>query len=38
MTAQGKVHDLIEGQKELQIKILCLFGEEVYRFEEISPG
>jgi hypothetical protein len=32
MTAQGKLHDLIEGQNELQIKILCLFGEEVYQF------
>lgn len=38
MTVQGKVHDLIEGLNEVQIKILRLFGEEVCRLYQISPG
>jgi len=35
---QGKVHDLIEGLNDGQIKILRLFGEEVCRLYQISPG
>ena len=38
VTVQGKVHDLIEGLNEVQIKILRLFGEEVCRLYHISPG
>jgi len=38
VTLQGKVHDLIEGLNEVQIKILRLFGEEVCRLYQISPG
>ena len=37
-TVQGKVHDLIEGLNEVKIKILRLFGEEVCRLCQISPG
>jgi transposase len=33
---QGKVHDLIEGLNDVQIKILRLFGEEVCRLYQIS--
>jgi transposase len=35
---QGTVHDLIEGLNKVQIKILRLFGEEVCRLYQISPG
>jgi transposase len=38
VTVQGKGHDLIEGLNEVQIKILRLFGEEVCRLYQISPG
>jgi transposase len=38
VTVQGKVYDLIEGLNEVQIKILRLFGEEVCRLYQISPG
>ena len=38
VTVQGKVHDLIEGLNEVQIKILRLFGDEVCRLYQISPG
>lgn len=38
VTVQGQVHDLIEGLNEVQIKILRLFGEEVCRLYQISPG
>jgi transposase len=38
VTVQGKVHDLIEGLNDVQIKILRLFGEEVCRLYQISPG
>ena len=38
VTVQGKLHDLIEGLNEVQIKILRLFGEEVCRLYQISPG
>jgi transposase len=38
ITVQGKVHDLIERPNEVQIKILRLFGEEVCRLYQISPG
>ena len=38
VTVQGKVHNLIEGLNEVQIKILRLFGEEVCRLYQISPG
>ena len=35
---QGQVHDVIEGLKEVQIKNLRLFGDEVCRLYQISPG
>jgi transposase len=35
---QGQVHDLIEGLNDVQIKILRLFGDEVCRLYQISPG
>jgi transposase len=35
---QGQVHDLIEGLNDVQVKILRLFGEEVCRLYQISPG
>lgn len=38
VTIQGKVHDLIEGLGAVQTKILRLFGEEVCRLYQISPG
>ena len=38
VTVQGRVHDLIEGLNEVQIKILRLFGHEVCRLYQISPG
>src|SRR5262245_3923422 len=38
MTLQGQVHDLIEGLNDVQIKILRLFGNEVYRLYQISTG
>jgi transposase len=38
VTIQGTVHDLIEGLNEMQMKILRLFGEEVCRLYQISPG
>jgi transposase len=38
VTMPGKVHDLIEGLNEVQIKILRLFGGEVCRLYQISPG
>jgi transposase len=38
VTVQDQVHDLIEGLNEVQIKILRLFGEEVCRLYQISPG
>jgi transposase len=38
VTVQGEVHDLIEGLNAVQIKILRLFGEEVCRLYQISPG
>jgi transposase len=38
MTLQGQVHDLIEGLNDVQIKILRLFGNEVCRLYQISPG
>ena len=38
VTVQGQVHDLIEGLNDVQIKILRLFGEEVCRLYQISPG
>lgn len=38
VTVQGQGHDLIEGLNEVQIKILRLFGEEVCRLYQISPG
>ena len=38
VTVQGKVHDLIEGLNEVQIKILRLFGHEVCQLYQISPG
>ena len=38
VTGQDTVHDLIEGLNAVQIKILRLFGEEVCRLYQISPG
>jgi transposase len=38
MTVQGQVQDLIEGLKDVQIKILRLFGNEVCRLYQISTG
>jgi transposase len=38
VTVQSEVHDLIEGLNEVQIKILRLFGQEVCRLYQISPG
>ena len=38
VTVPGKIHDLIEGLNEGQTKILRLFGEEVCRLYQISPG
>jgi transposase len=35
---QGTVHDPSEGLNKVQIKILRLFGEEVCRLYQISPG
>jgi transposase len=37
-TLQDRVHDLIEGLNEVQSKILRLFGAEVCRLYQISPG
>ena len=34
----GQVHDVIEGLTDVQIKILRLFGDEVCRLYQISPG
>lgn len=38
VTVPSEVHDLIEGLHEVQIKILRLFGQEVCRLYQISPG
>jgi transposase len=38
MTVQGQMHDLIQGLNDVQIKILRLFGNEVCRLYQISPG
>jgi transposase len=38
VTVQDKVHALIEGLNAVQIQILRLFGEEVCRLYQISPG
>jgi transposase len=38
MTVQGQAHDLIEGLKDVQVKILRLFGNEVCRLYQISTG
>jgi transposase len=35
---QGQMHAVIEGLNEVQIKILRLFGDEVCRLYQISPG
>ena len=35
---QGQVHDVIEGLNDVQIKIIRLFGDEVCRLYQISPG
>jgi hypothetical protein len=38
VTVQGKVHNLIEGLNDVQIKVLRLLGEGVCRLYQISPG
>jgi transposase len=38
VTAQGRVHDLIEGLNDVQINVLRLFGEHVCCLYQISPG
>jgi transposase len=38
LTVQGQAHDLIEGLHDVQVKILRLFGNEVCRLYQISPG
>jgi hypothetical protein len=38
MTGQGQMHDLMQGLNDVQIKILRLFGHEVCRLDQISPG
>ena len=38
VTAQGRVHDLIEGLNDVQIKVLRLLGEQVCCLYQISPG
>ncbi len=38
LTVQGKGYDLIEDLNEVQIKILRLFGDQVCRLYQISPG
>jgi len=38
VTVQGQLHELIEGLNNVQIKILRLFGEDVCRLYQISPG
>ena len=38
VAVQDQGHDLIEGLNEVQLKILRLFGEEVGRLYQISPG
>ena len=38
VTAQGRVHDLIEGLNDVQIKVLRQFGEPVCCLYQISPG
>jgi hypothetical protein len=38
VTVQGQVHDLLEGLTEVKIKVLRLFGEDVCRLYQISPG
>jgi len=35
---QGQVHDLIAGLNEVQINSLRLFGDDVCRLDQISPG
>jgi hypothetical protein len=36
MTVQGQTHDLMAGLKDVQVKILRLFGNEVCRLYQIS--
>jgi transposase len=38
ITVQGQAHDLIAGLNDVQVKILRLFGSEVCRLYQISPG
>ena len=38
VTMHSEVHDLIEGLKEVQSNILRVFGQEVCRLYQISPG
>jgi transposase len=37
VTAQGQIHDLIEGLNDVQIKVLRRFGEHVCWLYQISP-
>ena len=34
----GQMHDVLAGLKDVQIKILRLFGAQVCRLYQISPG
>jgi hypothetical protein len=38
VTVQGHVYERIEGLTNVQIKVLRLFGEQVCRLYQISPG
>ena len=38
VTAQGRVHELIEGLNDVQLKVLRRFGEQVCCLYQISPG
>jgi transposase len=38
VTGHGQVHDRIEGLTDVQIKVLRLFGAQVCRLYQISPG
>jgi hypothetical protein len=37
-TVHGQGQELIEGLTDVQINLLRLFGEDVWRLYQISPG